>query len=145
MKVKKLFEECLGLKDIKIERAHRAGFRGKNKSRTIVLKLLDYKDKVEILKKSVMLKGKNIYINEDFGAETNKIRKTLREEMKVARQSGKFAFITYDTLVIRDWKEKEINYAGDVKTTHGDKFHPPPGPLCIGFTSIGIYHMIPHI
>ncbi|XP_065654483.1 uncharacterized protein LOC136081124 [Hydra vulgaris] len=102
IKVKKSFEECLGLKDIKIERALRTGFRDKNKLRTIVLKLLGYKDKVEILKKSVMLKGKNIYINEDFCAETNKIRKTLREEMKVARQSGKYAFINYDNLVIRD-------------------------------------------
>jgi hypothetical protein len=125
MKVKKLFEECLGLKDIKIERAHRTGLRDKNTPRTIVLKLLDFKDKVEILKKSVMLKGKNIYINEDFCAETNLIRKTLREEMKVARQSGKYAFITYDSLVVRDWKKmpvnKEINCVGDDITIHGDQ------------------------
>jgi len=44
--------------------------------------------------------------------------------MKVARQSGKYAFITYDSLVVRDWKKmpvnKEINCDADDITTHED-------------------------
>ncbi|XP_065642948.1 uncharacterized protein LOC136074543 [Hydra vulgaris] len=103
LKVSKVFEEHLGLTNIRIERAHRTGQRDLNKPRTIVLKLLDYKDKVEILKKTSQLKGKNIYINEDFCAETVTIRKALREQMKVERAAGKYAFISYDKLIIRDW------------------------------------------
>ncbi|XP_065645853.1 uncharacterized protein LOC136076306 [Hydra vulgaris] len=106
-KVHKLFEECLDIKNIKIERAHRSGPRDVNKHRPIVLKLLNYKDKTEILKKSFKLKGKNIYINEDFSAETTEIRKGLRERMKKERESGKFAVISYDKLVIRDWTAKK--------------------------------------
>nr|XP_047137461.1 uncharacterized protein LOC124813964 [Hydra vulgaris] len=65
-------------------------------------KLLDFKDKVNILKK-----GKNIYINEDFCAETLQIRKVLRELMKMERAAGKFASISYDKLIIRDWAAKK--------------------------------------
>ncbi|XP_065662975.1 uncharacterized protein LOC136085583 [Hydra vulgaris] len=106
-KVHKLFEECLDIKNIKIERALRSGPRDVNKHRPIVLKLLNYKDKTEILKKSFKLKEKNIYINEDFSAETTEIRKGLRERRKRERESGKFAVISYDKLVICDWTAKK--------------------------------------
>ncbi|MBY0580178.1 MAG: hypothetical protein K2P53_00630, partial [Rickettsiales bacterium] len=107
IKVHKLFEECLDIKNIKIERAHRSGPRDGKKHRSIVLKLLNYKDKTEILKKSCKLKGKNIFINEDFSTETAEIRKGLRERMKKERESGKFAVISYDKLVVRDWTAKK--------------------------------------
>ncbi|XP_065664438.1 uncharacterized protein LOC136086095 [Hydra vulgaris] len=105
-KVLKLFEETLGLKDIKIERAHRTGSRDNKKVRSIVLKLLNYKDKENILKNSRKLKGENIYINEDYCAETMLIRKELRAGMKKAREAGMFAYISYDKLVIREWSRK---------------------------------------
>ena len=56
-----IFEEKLGLENIKIERAHRS-----NKPRAIVCKLLSYKQKKEVLKNAKKLKGSNIFINEDF-------------------------------------------------------------------------------
>ena len=105
-KVLKLFEETLGLKDIKIERAHRTGPRDNKKVRSIVLKLLNYKDKENILKNSRKLKGENIYINEDYCAETMLIRKELRVGMKKAREAGMFAFISYDKLVVCKWSRK---------------------------------------
>ncbi|XP_065654919.1 uncharacterized protein LOC136081523 [Hydra vulgaris] len=105
-KVLKLFEETLGLKDIKIERAHRTGSRDNKKIRSIVLKLLNYKDKENILKNSQKLKGENIYINEDYCAETMLIRKELRAGMKKAREAGMFAYISYDKLVVREWSRK---------------------------------------
>ncbi|XP_047132671.1 uncharacterized protein LOC124811332 [Hydra vulgaris] len=103
IKVKKIFDEYLGIKDVKIERAHRAGKEDIKKHRTIVVKLLDFKDKEAILRNSSELKGKNIFINKDFCAETNRIRKDLREKMKIERQSGKFAYISYDKLIVREW------------------------------------------
>ncbi|XP_065639372.1 uncharacterized protein LOC136072192 [Hydra vulgaris] len=102
-KVKKLFEDYLDVKNVKIERAHRTGKKDAKKPRTIVLKLLDFKDKTEILKKSFHLKGKYIFINEDFCPETTQIRRALKEKMKVERAAGKYAFISYDRLIIRDW------------------------------------------
>nr|XP_047133847.1 uncharacterized protein LOC124811999 [Hydra vulgaris] len=87
--------------------AHRAGKVGIKEHRTIVLKLLDSKDKEAILKNSSKLKGKNIFINEDFCTETNRIRKDLREKMKIERQSGKFAYISYDKLIVRGWNAKK--------------------------------------
>ncbi|XP_065664779.1 uncharacterized protein LOC136086409 [Hydra vulgaris] len=109
MKVNKIFENYLGLKGIKIERAHRTGQKNSVKPRTIIIKLLDFKDKIDILKKTTNLKGKNIYINEDFCAETVQIRKNLREQMKIERAAGKFATISYDKLIIRDWASKKSN------------------------------------
>ncbi|XP_065650357.1 protein unc-13 homolog C-like [Hydra vulgaris] len=106
-KVIKVFEQTLGVKNVKIERAHRCGCRDAKKPRTIMIKLLDYKDIVEILKNSFKLKGESIFINEDFCYETNVIRKELRERMKTERQLGKFAYISYDKLIVRDWVSKK--------------------------------------
>ncbi|XP_012564983.2 uncharacterized protein LOC105849198 [Hydra vulgaris] len=105
-KVLKLFEETLGLKDIKIERAHRTGSRDNKKVRSIVLKLLNYKDKENILKNSRKLKGEIIYINEDYCAETMLIRKELRACMKKAREAGMFEYISYNKLVVREGSRK---------------------------------------
>lgn len=106
-KVQKLFEDTLTLKNIQIERAHRTGFRNAHKTRPIVVKLLNYKDKVEILRQAKNLKGKNIYINEDYCAETTVIRNELRVQLKKEREGGKYAVISYDKLIIRDWTPKE--------------------------------------
>nr|XP_047146186.1 uncharacterized protein LOC124819046 [Hydra vulgaris] len=87
------------VEEIKIERAHRIG--------KVVLKLLDFKDNTEILNNSSKLKGKNIFVYEDYCKETNVIRKTLREKMKIERQAGKCAYISYDKLIVRDWNSKK--------------------------------------
>ncbi|XP_065645756.1 uncharacterized protein LOC136076210 [Hydra vulgaris] len=108
IKVIKLFEETLGVENVRIERAHRSGRRDAKTPRTIIIKLLDYKDKVEIVKNSSKLKGENIYINEDFCFETNLIRKDLREKMKIRRQLGKFAYISYEKLIVCEWVSKKM-------------------------------------
>ncbi|XP_047135333.1 uncharacterized protein LOC124812557 [Hydra vulgaris] len=51
-KVQKLFEDILGLKNIKMERAYRIGLRSTHKIRPIVVKIINYKDKVDILKQA---------------------------------------------------------------------------------------------
>lgn len=51
-------------KQIEVERAHRSGkYDLSGRPRSIVVKLLRYKDKQEILKRSKLLKGTNIFIN----------------------------------------------------------------------------------
>ncbi|XP_065673949.1 uncharacterized protein LOC136090901 [Hydra vulgaris] len=98
-KLKKNFENYLGLKDIKIKRAHKTGHKTSFRPRTIIIKLPSFKDKVYYLKKTPNLNGKIIYINDDFCAETVQTRKLLREQMKLERAAGKFASISYDKLI----------------------------------------------
>ncbi|XP_065678985.1 uncharacterized protein LOC136093711 [Hydra vulgaris] len=135
LKVSKVFEEHLGLTNIRIERAYRTGQRDLSKPRTIVLKLLDYKDKVEILKKTSQLNKifncKNIYINEDFCAETVTIRKSLQEQMKVERAAGKYAYISYDKLIIREWapNKNDVNASLSDTTVKKDKLVIPCGKI----------------
>ena len=65
-----LFKESLGIEEeVVIERAHRIKTDRNKKGnipRTIVCRILNYKDKVKILRNAEKLKGKNIFINEDF-------------------------------------------------------------------------------
>lgn len=102
-KVLNLFEHKLGVKDAIIERAHRSGVQKQKKPRTIVLKLLNYKDKEKILKECSKLKGMNIFVYEDFSKETVKIRKLLWDQIKRRRENGERLTLRYDRIVrIRD-------------------------------------------
>ena len=82
--IQNIFKEKLGLENIDIERAHRSkGKTNRNKPRTIVCKLLSYKQKKEVLNNVKKLEGSNIFINEDFCSETTQRRKELWEEVRV--------------------------------------------------------------
>ncbi|XP_065645840.1 calcium-binding and coiled-coil domain-containing protein 2-like [Hydra vulgaris] len=109
-KVISLFENNLSLSNINIERAHRTGKKDGNKSRTIVVILLHYKDKVKALHAANKLKGSGMYINEDFSFETNEIRKKLVDEMKLHRKNGKYSIIIYDKLIVKEFKNKQPSY-----------------------------------
>ena len=71
-KVMALLENKLNIKDVIIERAHRMGKRQRNRPRTTIFKLLNYKDKERILE--------HTNINEDFSFETIEIRKRLKKK-----------------------------------------------------------------
>ena len=107
-KINDLLKDKLDLEGIDIERAHRGKLtkyqKDNNQPRTIVMKLLNYKDKVKILKNARRLKDTGIYINEDFSKETTEIRKRLWEQVKKLRDQGKYAIIKYDQIYQRDFK-----------------------------------------
>ena len=102
---KQIFEERLEVSTVKIERAHRVG-RKSEKSRTIVLKLLDYNDKERILRKTKLLKNTGVYINEDFCNETVEKRKNLWKQVIEHRKNGKFAKIMYDRIIVNEFKSR---------------------------------------
>ena len=52
-----MLKERLDIENVEIERAHRAGRKSRSKPRTIVCKLLRFKDKQNILRKAKLLKG----------------------------------------------------------------------------------------
>jgi predicted metal-dependent TIM-barrel fold hydrolase len=97
----------LGIEDVVIERAHRNGFKkttddGKNISRTITMRLLNYKDKCKILDKFIgaELWKKNIYINEDFSKKTADKRRELFQQVKEMKSRGVKAKVVYNKIVV---------------------------------------------
>ena len=60
------------------------------------MKILNYKEQGENIKKGRRLKNTGIYINEDFPKETTEIRKRFWELVKQLRDQGKYAIIKYD-------------------------------------------------
>ncbi|XP_065683257.1 uncharacterized protein LOC136096051 [Hydra vulgaris] len=109
LKVLNIFEEKLNLKGIVIERAHRSGKIEAGRPRSIVMKLLNYKDKVQVLKSASKLKGSGIYINEDYPLETASIRKKLFEQMKIHRKNGMFSVVIYDKLIVKEFRKLPSN------------------------------------
>ena len=79
--IQTVFNEKLGLKNVQIERAHcsKRSKRNNNseKPRIIGCKLLNYKQKEEILRNTKKLKGSNIFINDDFCHEMMQHQKKL--------------------------------------------------------------------
>ena len=72
-----------------------------NPPRTIVCRILNYKDKVKILRYAKKLKGKNIFINEDFYQATLDRRPELWKEVKCLREEGKIAYLQYKSIVVK--------------------------------------------
>ena len=85
-----------------IERAHRAGRKSRSKPRIIVCKLLRFKDKRNIFSKAKLLKGINIFINEDYCQDTVEYRKKFWEEVKTLQSQGKIAYLNYRSIVSCD-------------------------------------------
>lgn len=92
----------IDISNFAIERAHRIGKNNDGRPRTIVAKFLHFKDKQYVLYNSRKLKNSGIFLNEDFSKETNAIRKELSVKMWEKRREGKFAYISYDRLVVRN-------------------------------------------
>ena len=100
--------------EIYIEPAHRVARNQSSKEasndlakpRTIIAKLLDYKEKEEIMKRAFKLKDAGFYIREDYSKETISIRKKLWEEVKKLRKKGKYAVLKYDKIVTHNFRPK---------------------------------------
>lgn len=86
---------------IKIERAYCVSkYNPTGSPRSIVAKLLRFKDKEEIFKCTKKLQGTSIFINEDFPEYIRQKRKELLPQLKAERQKGNIAYLKYDKLVI---------------------------------------------
>ena len=69
-RVPSILKEPLDIENVETERVHRGGRKSRSRQRTIVCKLLRFKDKQKILRKAKLLKGTNIFINEDYCQDT---------------------------------------------------------------------------
>ncbi|XP_077564723.1 uncharacterized protein LOC144180217 [Haemaphysalis longicornis] len=90
----------LEIEPVSIERIHRFGKPNPNKTRPIILKLLDDRDKTKILKNCHKLKGSEISISEDFSKRVRLIRKKLWDSAKPNKESGQKVHLVYDKISI---------------------------------------------
>ena len=90
------------IKNVEIERVHRVGRESRNKPRTIVCKILRFKDKQNILRKANLLKGTDIFINEDDCKDIAEYRNKMWEELKFLQSQRKIVYLIYRTIVSRD-------------------------------------------
>ncbi|KAG8190692.1 hypothetical protein JTE90_004196 [Oedothorax gibbosus] len=105
-----LCKSKLNISDISTERAHRLGRMSANRSRPIICKLLNFKNKERIKRNGYILKGTNIFINDDFSQRTNTARFYLRKFSKEMKGKGAVSTkLAYDKLVI-DGKQYTYNF-----------------------------------
>ena len=104
-KVQDIVKNKLGITaEIGFDRCHRTGKFKKNeaKPRTIVCRLLRFKDKEKNLQNSKKLKNTGTFIYEDFCNETMELRKSLWEEVLEYRRQNKIVYLNYRRVAVRD-------------------------------------------
>lgn len=92
----------LELEPVAIERIHRIGQPGTDKTRPVILKLLDSSKKMPILRSCKKLKGTNISIGEDFSQRIRDVRKKLWDSAKPNRENNDKVSLSFDRLFIND-------------------------------------------
>lgn len=97
-----IIENILELKPVAIERIHRLGRPESNKTRPVIFKLLDTRDKSSILKNGYKLKGTNFSIGEDFSKKIREVRKKLWDSAKPNRDKKDKVALAFTKLYIND-------------------------------------------
>ena len=70
--------------------------------RTIICRLLRFKDKQRIIQSSKKLKNTGIFIYEDFCKDTMDLRKQLWEKVLEHRANNKISYLNYRSIVVRN-------------------------------------------
>ena len=83
IKIQELIKNKLKINEhIEIDRCHRLSEKkSQNRPRTIICRIVKFKEKQKILKNAVLLKNTGIFIYEDFRKDTMELRKELWQEV----------------------------------------------------------------
>lgn len=84
----------------RIHRLDRAKQGDEPKSRPVILKLVDYRDKSNILKNCSKLKGSSISVSEDFSQPVREIQRKLWAHTKENRDRKKKVYLVYDKVKV---------------------------------------------
>ncbi len=99
-----MFKQDIKLDDvdnIQVVRCYRLQNKRRGQaSRTIIVKFQWFGDRMSVWQAKRNLKGKNIYLNEDFPKTIMDKRYILQPIMKRARDNGMKAFLNVDTRII---------------------------------------------
>lgn len=96
--------EC---KTEEIDFISRIGKNKNNKFRPILVKMVTFRKKLELLRNRENLKNANINIDEDYSPEVRARRKQLFPQLKTLRAQGKIAEMRQDRIIILEGKGKE--------------------------------------
>lgn len=106
-----VFKDKLGISVTGIERCHRLGKKGGERPRPVILKLLDYREKVSIFHNARKLKGSDISISDDYSSHVQELRKKLWASSADDRAANKKVKLSFDKLIIGDkvyrWDESK--------------------------------------
>ena len=83
--------------NVDIQRCHRVGIRESGKTRDIIVRFMYYPAKMEVMKNRKYLPH-NVYINDDYSADTQRRISTLRPAFKKARSLDEEAKLVGDRL-----------------------------------------------
>ncbi|XP_072142124.1 uncharacterized protein [Dermacentor andersoni] len=98
--IAKWFEDKLKMSCPQIERCHRLGRPSRDRPRPVIMKPLDYREKVSVLKSGHKLKETDYRISEDFSLRVRNIRKKLWEASESFRNNGCTVRIRFDHIFI---------------------------------------------
>lgn len=99
-KLSELFQQSLGIQCPRIERLHRLGRARENHPRPVILKMLDFNDKLTLLKNGFKLTDSGLRLSDDFSPRVRGIRKKLWEASSQHRNNGSSVKIRFDHIFI---------------------------------------------
>lgn len=109
--VRQFFTEKLNIECPPIERCHRIGTKREGRSRPVILRVLDFRNKTEIMKIVSKPKGTKSYVTEHFSANVHAIRKKLWTPTSSCRNRGSVVRLRYDHVFINNvrywWNDTE--------------------------------------
>ncbi|CAB3219823.1 unnamed protein product [Arctia plantaginis] len=119
--VKEIMKNDLNLivNDSDIQSIYRIGKKNKEKTRPLLISFTNYWKKIEILKNKKRLK--DVYIVEDYPKAVLEKRKLLQEQLKEERANGKFAYIKYDRLIVKEGNATNIEKRKREESTSPEK------------------------
>lgn len=132
----------LKIEPVSIERIHRLGKPSANKTRPIIFKLLDDRDKTKILKNCHKLKDTDISISEDFFQRVRNIRKKLWDSAKPNKESGQKVHLVYDKISIDRILYRWDDTVND-KVMIGEAKNPSTGKKKPAKRRVGVSHSKP--
>ncbi|XP_042147735.1 uncharacterized protein LOC121047579 [Ixodes scapularis] len=95
-----VFRDRLGISITGVERCHRLGRKVADKARPVILKLIDFREKLSVLKNCRKLKGSKIFVTEDFSLRVREIRRHLWGSTAVNRANKEKVKLIYDKAVV---------------------------------------------
>ena len=135
-KMQDILKEKLEIPNPDLMSAYRIGKPEIGKHRDVLVKFNKIEQRDRILKKKKTLKGQQLFIKEDYCRNTIQIRNSLLPELIEARRQGKYAYINYRELIIKDNRinnaRSRVQQAVDVieQTSEGKTATSPlPSPL----------------
>lgn len=106
-----IFHEILGVTVNGIERCHRLGRKTSEKPRPVILKFVDYREKIAVLKASPQLKDTDFSLSDDFSKRIREIRKQLWRSAAQEKEKGAKVKLLFDKLsvdgVLFGWNEEK--------------------------------------